>query len=554
MVSNAILYDPLLVRYLAEELDRTLRGRACAAAPLFAADRSVVLALDRGEALRLDLHPTRGWTRLVPRADEAEELDALCLGVESPPDERRLEIRMRTGGRFRVAERRLVVELHSNQWNALLVSEEDGRIVSALRARAAGERALYPGQPYRPPPPAGRAGAASEAEGDAWRLWLGRLEPVPPGRRRDVLLESFAYTGTPNAAWILGESAAREGEAELRAAFRRWWWLRGLPPRDPRLIRTAGRIFPYPLPLSGLPGDPVASLLEGMERVATEAVPEAEAGREREEWERWVARRGAAAERRVRRLEEELAGAGEAERLRSWGDLLLAHLHALPRGDAEARLDDWEGTPVRIPLDPALSPAENAARFYDAARRRERADARIPELLEEAREERERWRAAEQAVADGEMPAWVEREMERAADSAESGPAEEAETRPYRSYRTSGGLEVRVGRSARDNDRTTFGHSRPDDVWLHARSVAGSHVILRWDDPESAPPARDLQEAATLAALFSKARTSALVPVDWTRRKHVRKPRGAPPGSVVPQRVRTLFVEPDAGAEERMRG
>jgi predicted ribosome quality control (RQC) complex YloA/Tae2 family protein len=69
-------------------------------------------------------------------------------------------------------------------------------------------------------------------------------------------------------------------------------------------------------------------------------------------------------------------------------------------------------------------------------------------------------------------------------------------------------------------------------------------VILRWPGP-GGPPARDLEEAATLAALHSKARTSALVPVDWTLRKHVRKPRGAGPGTVVPARVRTLFVRPD---------
>ena len=70
-------------------------------------------------------------------------------------------------------------------------------------------------------------------------------------------------------------------------------------------------------------------------------------------------------------------------------------------------------------------------------------------------------------------------------------------------------------------------------------------MILRWRDPEGAPPARDLEEAARLAAYYSKARSSAIVPVDWTRRKYVRKPRGAAPGSVVPQRVKTLFVEPE---------
>jgi predicted ribosome quality control (RQC) complex YloA/Tae2 family protein len=123
---------------------------------------------------------------------------------------------------------------------------------------------------------------------------------------------------------------------------------------------------------------------------------------------------------------------------------------------------------------------------------------------------------------------------------------------PYRRYRSSGGLEIRVGKGARMNDDLTFRHSSPMDVWLHARDAAGAHVILRWDREES-PPARDLEEAGVLAALQSKARTSGTVPVDWTRRKHVRKPRGSSPGSVVPERVRTIFVTPNASVQERLR-
>lgn len=554
MVSNTILYDPMLVRYLALELDRRLRGRACAAAPLFASDRSVVLPLDRREALQLDLHPTRGWVRLVPWDSAEEELDALCLGVDAPPDERLLEVRLRAGDRFRVAERRLVAELHSNQWNALLVSEEDGRIQTLLRGRDAGDRVLRPGQLYQPPPPPGRFGASASDPDAAWLRWREELGPLAPEERRAALLRSFAYTGAPNAGWVLGGAGADAAELELRAAFARWWWLRGMPDASPVLIRGPRRLFPYPVPLDGLASEPVESLLAGMERLSEGTATEPGTDRPREEHEAWVRRRVAAAERRVRRLEEQLQGAGEAERLRSWGDLLLARLHQVERGAAQARIQDWEGNEIEIPLDPTLSPADNAKRWYDEARRRQRAEEQLPELLEQARGELARWEAAAREMEAGGFPEWVAEAMERAGRSSESGPAAgEEEVRPYRTYRTSGRLEVRVGRSARDNDRLTFGNSRPNDVWLHARSVPGSHVILRWNDAESAPPARDLEEAAILAALFSKARTSSLVPVDWTRRKHVRKPRGAPPGAVIPQQVKTVFVEPDSAVEERMR-
>jgi predicted ribosome quality control (RQC) complex YloA/Tae2 family protein len=79
---------------------------------------------------------------------------------------------------------------------------------------------------------------------------------------------------------------------------------------------------------------------------------------------------------------------------------------------------------------------------------------------------------------------------------------------------------------------------------MHAAQAAGAHVVLRWPGPGN-PPARDLREAATLAALHSKARTSGSVPVDWTLRKYVRKPRKSAPGKVLAERVETLFVEPN---------
>jgi predicted ribosome quality control (RQC) complex YloA/Tae2 family protein len=128
----------------------------------------------------------------------------------------------------------------------------------------------------------------------------------------------------------------------------------------------------------------------------------------------------------------------------------------------------------------------------------------------------------------------------------------EAPRLPYRRFRSSGGLEIRVGRAGRANDELTFRHSSPDDIWLHARDAAGAHVILRWGDRDRNPPRRDLIEAALLAALNSRARTSGTVPVDWTRRKHVRKPRNAPAGTVIPDRVSTLFVEPDPTLPDRL--
>lgn len=216
-------------------------------------------------------------------------------------------------------------------------------------------------------------------------------------------------------------------------------------------------------------------------------------------------------------------------------------------------LEGFDGALVRIPLDPSLTPDENARRHYDRAARIRRALERLPERIRDARAEWERLdsldRDARAGTASRET---VEAALPAGAGQAPTRGGQEPERLPYRLYRSSGGLEIRVGRGSRHNDDLTFRHSSPDDVWLHARHTAGAHVILRWGR-DGNPPERDLQEAAILAALHSKARTSGSVPVDWTRRKHVRKPRKAPPGSVLPDRVSTVFVAPDPEVDTRLR-
>jgi len=114
-----------------------------------------------------------------------------------------------------------------------------------------------------------------------------------------------------------------------------------------------------------------------------------------------------------------------------------------------------------------------------------------------------------------------------------------------RLYTTTDGRTVLVGRTGADNHRLTFRLASPEDFWLHAADVPGAHVVLRAEPGETEPPARALHEAARLAAWFSDARGQAGADVRWTRRKYVRRPRGAPAGTVVLKRFRTVRVAPE---------
>ena len=407
-MSNALRFDPPLVRALAAELGALLAGRAVHPSPIFDADLSATLLLDRGEALRFDLHPTRGWVRLVPRPPELEGRtpDARIGRVHAPDDERLLRIDLHEGNRFRGGARALVVELHTNQWNALLVDATDRRIVSALRSREAGGRILHPGEVYRAPEPQRRFGR-DVTEEEARAEWMTRLAPIPPPERRGELLRGFAGASPINAAALLGPATETEDPAELEAAFARWWEMRTRPSAEPVLLERVSIVQPYAFPLDGFASRRFDSLLAAFDAAAVETAAGAEE-RERAALLARVRRRVESVRKRLERLDEQRSTLGQADRLRRRADLLLSNVGRIQPGAAKVTVFDEEGRKLRIPVDPALKPHENAERLYDEARRRTRAEERLPGLVERAEQEAARWAGALAAIEAGEPPAWLE--------------------------------------------------------------------------------------------------------------------------------------------------
>ena len=566
-----IRWDSLLARHVARELDALLTGARLRALRLDGAARDLVLLL-RDRVLLWRLHPTRGHLRLLPPLEPTAgdlAVKARIAGVSAVPDDRVIRFAL-TPSRSGRPPQSLVVELLSNQWNALLTEGEPGapepEIVRHVLWRREGARGPRVGHPYRAPPPLGRKGVDGVVSAEEW---TAVLEPLPPTDRSRALVKTFAWTSPLNAVALLGAEGhglwTRLADADAVA--------------QPVILETEHGLQPYPFPLPGTPRRPADSLLDaidacrpgagddavGVGGVAHGAADEsvgpgglagaaadharavAGVGPELMRRLEGAARRSA---RREERLEAQLATLEDPERLRRIGDLILARYREIPSGVASARLSGFDGEEHEVELDPAEPPHENAARYYGRAGKAERARERLPRLLGEAREERSRLEALVEAARTGAVDEDAVRKVLGPDQPTERGQVT-GPALPYRAYRSSGGLEIRVGRGARHNDDLTFRHSSPDDVWLHARDSAGAHVVLRWPGPGN-PPARDLAEAATLAALHSRARTSGSAPVDWTLRKHVRKPRKSPPGRVVADRVETLFVEPSEALLERL--
>ena len=298
------------------------------------------------------------------------------------------------------------------------------------------------------------------------------------------------------------------------------------PPRAPSERELPSRFAPGP----GLS----ARIVQHFERSGAEEARAAALGRARAQLEAQADKQ----RRLLTALGNDLARAEAAADKRKLGDLLLAHLHEVPRGARAVALpDDFSGgPPVEITLDPARSPRENAERFYKEHKRLSRARASIEERIAEVRA---RLARAEAALAD--EKALLVLESRPPAQPARPSARREGRTPPYREFRASTGTPILVGRGADRNDELTFKVARGSDLWLHSRDVPGAHVIVPL--PAGVPvDEQTLLDAATLAAHHSNARGEAQVDVGYTLRKHVRKPPKSRPGTVTHSGLKTIRV------------
>lgn len=268
--------------------------------------------------------------------------------------------------------------------------------------------------------------------------------------------------------------------------------------------------------------------------------------------------------RTVEKVRAERDRADEAERYRRYGDLLKTSLHSVAKGAGEARLVEYseDGVlEVTVPLQARLSPRENMERYYHLHRRLTRnlelIDRRLNELERKVGEARRLLDEVEHAEDVHSVEALASRAVAEGFTGTEASPrdrsgrAVEGPRLPYREYRSASGRPIRVGRGARDNDALTFKHARGNDLWLHARGRTGSHVIVPGVGAEGADQ-ETLLDAATLAAHFSSARGEAVCEVAVTRRKHVRKPRDAPPGSVQFSQEKTITLRVEGARIDRL--
>ena len=276
------------------------------------------------------------------------------------------------------------------------------------------------------------------------------------------------------------------------------------------------------------------------------------------------------ARRLVQRLQREQAAAADHERLQQLGNLLLANLTRVEPGARRVQVEDFQrGAEVAIELAPNLSPAENAATYFQRAKRARRRLAAVDQRLQQARHELAQLQAA--GTAAGAPPAdagaTTPEEPPPAAGGQQAAGGSNRGRAPTAAVSrrggvlelTSGSFTLLVGRTARHND-AALRAARGNDYWLHCRDYPGAHVFVRSRDAKSVP-LETLLDAANLALHYSKARAAGQGDVYYTQVKYLRRPRtreraatGSSAGRVIPTRARNLFIKLDPARVRRLLG
>lgn len=254
-------------------------------------------------------------------------------------------------------------------------------------------------------------------------------------------------------------------------------------------------------------------------------------------------------------LADEQVRADRAAAYEHSGHLLMANAHLPPpEGMVDRlRIPDWtrDGAEVEVVVRPGVPIAESARWYYRKAKETKESAARAVQRLEDVRRNAaaidEALAALDTLTRAHELDNWLKRHAEVVRRAGVGPDGDEPTRTPYRSYRA-GGYEIWVGRNAQSNDEL-LRLARKDDLWLHARGSAGSHVVVRVPKRNDRPPQTVLESAAALAAWYSKQKGSSLVPVILTHRKYVRKPKGAPAGAVLVDKEDVLLVKPSLPSE-----
>lgn len=267
-------------------------------------------------------------------------------------------------------------------------------------------------------------------------------------------------------------------------------------------------------------------------------------------------------ERAVRKAlnrSKELEDCRDKDKYKVYGDLIVANQYALKKGSVYYELQNFydNNKVVRVPADPALSPMQNAQKYYKEYRKKQTAESRLADFIKSAKEEADYIDSVTDALSRAQTDAEITEIKNELAQTgflkhrAAKNQKNQKLLKPME-YESSEGFKIFVGRNNIMNDKLTLKMAKNYDLWFHVKDGAGAHVVVQSENGREFTD-KLIREAAMLAAQNSKAAASSNVAVDYTIIKNVKKPGGAKPGMVIYDNYNTEYVTPNFEELERIK-
>ena len=252
--------------------------------------------------------------------------------------------------------------------------------------------------------------------------------------------------------------------------------------------------------------------------------------------------------KKLKKLSNELKATENADEYRIKGEVLITYLYQIKRGMTKITLPNFydNNKEITISLSNQLSPSQNAQKYFKKYQKLKNAVTFVNEQIELTKKEvaylEEIQTQIELATpADlNDIKTELQQEGYIKKKQQKSKHSSRVKINKPESFIASDGTEILVGKNNLQNEKLTLHTAKKTDIWLHAKNIPGSHVIIKSNNPSD----ETLFEAAMLAAYFSKFRSSANVPIDYVQVKNIRKPNGSKPGFVIYEGQKTLTVTP----------
>ncbi len=576
--------DAAFIARLARELDEMLSGARVD--KIHEPERDdIVLALRaagvRGKKLIVSVNPSYPRVNMTTRAREnPTNAPMFCMllrkhltngkiiEISSPRGERIIDIKFEVSDEMGVlALRTLTAELMGRHSNIILRDEND-RIIECLKRVdiiMSERRQVLPGLFYELPPRQEKLDPEEYSEKELSDI-ICRAEGEMPVEKwiistflglSPLLCREFSFRAC-------GDVSARMCElsesARKRLASAIYDALHGS--HSPSIVYDGKR----PIEFSFFPitqyGDMQIKLQQGLSDTLEEFYDARDAEDSMHRRSQGVLQVVRTAHSRVTRKlalqREELKKSAEREKLRERAELISANIYRLDKGMTSFTAENYfaEGAPeITIKLDPQLSPQENSAKLFRDYRKLKNAEKYLTEQIASGENEIIYLESVLESIEKAESVADIAEIRE---ELSETGYVDKNVSkralkrnvlRPYR-FKSSDGFTIYAGRNNKQNEALTLKSAMKGDMWLHTKNIPGSHVIIECAGKEV--PDRTLEEAAIIAAYYSRARESVNVPVDYTQVRNVKKPPGTPPGMVIYSTSRTAFVTPDEELVKRL--